>query len=175
MVEGEELLLAVLNSAPVIDGTPTDALERPDEASRWLRALGGLGTAAEREAVRAVRDTLHRLIRGATTDLDALDAVLRQTCSRPTATNEGVQWQLEAAPDQKLAARVVLAWSTVREELPGRLRPCANEACNLFLVDHSRPGTARWCSMATCGNRIKARNHARRQRTGAPVLPADPS
>ncbi|MGN0119211.1 MAG: CGNR zinc finger domain-containing protein, partial [Streptomyces albidoflavus] len=54
--------------------------------------------------------------------------------------------------------------SRVTTELPGRLRPCANPRCNLFLIDHSRPGTARWCSMATCGNRMKARSHARRRR-----------
>lgn len=174
MVEGEELLLAVLNSAPVIDGKPTDALEPAEEASRRLRALGGCGTAAEREAVRDVRDALHRLIRGVSTDADALNAVLRHARLCPVATSEGVQWHLEAASDQKLAVRVVLAWSTVREELPGRLRPCANEECNLFLVDHSRPGTARWCSMAACGNRMKARNHARRRRPGEKANPGNP-
>jgi predicted RNA-binding Zn ribbon-like protein len=29
----------------------------------------------------------------------------------------------------------------------------------MFLLDASRSGTARWCSMATCGNRLKARRH----------------
>ena len=29
----------------------------------------------------------------------------------------------------------------------------------MFLLDESRSGTARWCSMATCGNRLKARRH----------------
>ncbi|MCC4316838.1 CGNR zinc finger domain-containing protein [Streptomyces malaysiensis] len=175
MVEGEELLLAVVNSAPVIDGRPTDALEPAEEASRWLRGLGGCGTAAEREAVRDVRDALHRLIRGTSTDLDALNAVLGQARLRPMATSEGLEWQLEAASDHELAVRVVLAWSAVRDELPGRLRPCANEECNLFLVDHSRPGTARWCSMATCGNRMKARTHARRRRTGETAPRDNPS
>ena len=32
------------------------------------------------------------------------------------------------------------------------------------LLDRSRPGTAKWCSMATCGNRMKARAHAQRTR-----------
>ncbi|NJC55654.1 CGNR zinc finger domain-containing protein [Brevibacterium marinum] len=47
---------------------------------------------------------------------------------------------------------------------PGRLRACANTECNLFLIDHSRPGTAKWCSMFTCGNRMKVRAHAQRTR-----------
>lgn len=40
VAEDEELLLTVLNSAPVIDGLPTDALSEPG-AGAWTRALGG--------------------------------------------------------------------------------------------------------------------------------------
>jgi predicted RNA-binding Zn ribbon-like protein len=36
----------------------------------------------------------------------------------------------------------------------------------MFLIDHSKAGTARWCSMAVCGNRMKARRHYQRARTG---------
>ncbi|WP_425503278.1 CGNR zinc finger domain-containing protein [Psychromicrobium silvestre] len=50
--------------------------------------------------------------------------------------------------------------------MPGRLRPCANLECNKFLIDHSRPNTARWCSMADCGNRLKARRHQARLISG---------
>ena len=45
---------------------------------------------------------------------------------------------------------------------PGRLRPCANDECRLFLIDHSKANAARWCSMAVCGNRMKARRHYQR-------------
>ncbi|MFE0690336.1 CGNR zinc finger domain-containing protein [Streptomyces xiamenensis] len=164
VAEDEELLLAVLNSAPVLDGRPTDALTA-EGATEWIRALGGRGTDEERDHVREVRDALQRLIRGESSDVSGLAAVLDQACLRPTVSPAGVSWELEAAPDGELAARVVLAWSRVSTELPRRLRPCANEECNLFLIDHSRPGTARWCSMATCGNRMKARTHARKQRS----------
>ncbi|MGO4300955.1 CGNR zinc finger domain-containing protein [Leifsonia sp. RAF41] len=43
------------------------------------------------------------------------------------------------------------------------LGPCANPDCSKFLIDHSRPNSARWCSMAECGNRMKARRHYARQ------------
>ncbi|SOD59147.1 Conserved protein containing a Zn-ribbon-like motif, possibly RNA-binding [Streptomyces zhaozhouensis] len=166
MVEDEELLLAVLNSAPVIDGHPTDRL-RGEGAAEWVRtALGGHGTAAECERLRLVREALHALIRRTSSDTDALSAALRGARLRPEVSPAGVAWELETPPDERLAVRVVLAWSRVTTELAGRLRPCANEECHLFLVDHSRPGTARWCSMAACGNRMKARAHARRRRTG---------
>jgi hypothetical protein len=65
---------------------------------------------------------------------------------------DGVDWP----------AQVVLAWGAFESEAPGRLRPCANDECRLFLLDRSRGGTARWCSMSGCGNRMKARRHYHR-------------
>lgn len=162
MVEDEDVLLSVLNSAPVIDGHPTDVLGG-DGAEGWLRGLGGSGTREERERLRLVRDTLHALVRGTSSDVGDLALALDRARLRPAVSPEGVSWQLEAAPGEELAVRVVLAWSRVTTELPRRLRACANEECNLFLIDHSRPGTARWCSMAACGNRMKARTHARKR------------
>ena len=44
-----------------------------------------------------------------------------------------------------------------------RLKICANEACQLALYDTSRNKSGRWCSMATCGNRMKGRAYRRRQ------------
>jgi predicted RNA-binding Zn ribbon-like protein len=51
-----------------------------------------------------------------------------------------------------------------RAQSPGRLPPCANEECRLFLIDRSKANAARWCSMAVCGNRMKARRHYQRSR-----------
>jgi predicted RNA-binding Zn ribbon-like protein len=58
----------------------------------------------------------------------------------------------------------VLAWDVLARHSPGRLRPCANPECRLFLIDHSKANAARWCSMAVCGNRMKARRHYQRTR-----------
>ena len=44
---GEAFLLALLNSTPVVDGTPTDDLADPAAARAWLTAAAGQGTAAE--------------------------------------------------------------------------------------------------------------------------------
>ena len=43
--------------------------------------------------------------------------------------------------------------------LARRIRVCAAENCGLLLVDTSRPGRRRWCSMEVCGNRAKIRAH----------------
>jgi predicted RNA-binding Zn ribbon-like protein len=46
--------------------------------------------------------------------------------------------------------------------LQHRIRACVGHDCSLFFVDRSRPGTRRWCAMATCGE--KASSAAYRQR-----------
>jgi predicted RNA-binding Zn ribbon-like protein len=73
-------------------------------------------------------------------------------------------WTLSVPPDRELAVRAVLTWAALAKRSPGRLRPCANGECHLFLIDHRKANSARWCSMAACGNRMKARRHYQRVR-----------
>ncbi|MBF4457922.1 CGNR zinc finger domain-containing protein [Pseudoclavibacter sp. VKM Ac-2867] len=164
MLRNEELLLSLLNSAPVIEGTPTDSLQGAagrDVARGW----GGTGSANELARLRRVRQALQAVIRGADGGaIGELAGILDDAVQTPRVTSDGVTWELQAPDDDRLAAGAVLAWSSVITEFPGRLRACANDECTQFLVDHSRPGTAKWCSMAVCGNRMKARTHARRSK-----------
>jgi predicted RNA-binding Zn ribbon-like protein len=78
--------------------------------------------------------------------------------------DDGITWTLKARPERALAVRAVLAWDSLMKQRPGRLRPCANDECRLFLLDRSSANRARWCSMAVCGNRMKVRRHYRRER-----------
>ena len=45
-----------------------------------------------------------------------------------------------------------------------RIRICASDTCRWLFYDESRAGRRRWCDMATCGNRAKARRHRERAR-----------
>jgi predicted RNA-binding Zn ribbon-like protein len=163
MVQDEDLLLALLNSAPVIDGNPTDGLIGSTSAEFIMR-FDGTGSAAERAQILQMRGYLQEAVRGNNDALPHLASALDDAVLVPNVTPHGLRWDLRTHPDKELATRAAIAWSRVLEDAPGRLRACANEDCNLFLLDRSRPGTAKWCSMATCGNRMKARAHARRQR-----------
>lgn len=167
MIADEDVLLAVLNTAPMIGGVVSEQLDGADGVA-LARTYGGHGSDGELRYLRTVRDALHMLLHG---DLQrdeaiaALQTVMDRVTMTPTVASQGVRWRLHSSGDDLLlAARVVHAWSVVNEALPGRLKACANAECNLFLVDHTRPGTAKWCSMATCGNRMKARAHADRVR-----------
>jgi predicted RNA-binding Zn ribbon-like protein len=159
----EDLLLAILNSTPVIDGVPADSLADHAAARMWLASAGGLGTEAELKQVLRVRTTLQAVVRGAQ-PVDALAPVLAGMTYVPSIAGGRISWTLSGPADRMLAIRAVLAWDGQARHSPGRLRPCANDECRLFLIDRSKANTARWCSMAVCGNRIKARRHYQRTR-----------
>jgi predicted RNA-binding Zn ribbon-like protein len=146
----EHLLLDLLNSTPVVAGVQQDRLE---ETEAWKSSPDG------RSALAAVRSALQDVVRGEQSP-DVLAPFLRDVRQVPTVTADGiVEWTLEAPPELTAAARAVLAWSELQSTRPGRLRSCGNPDCRLFLIDRSKANTARWCSMTTCGNRMKARRH----------------
>jgi predicted RNA-binding Zn ribbon-like protein len=159
----QELLLDLLNSTPTAEGVPSDRLGDRAAARAWAETHGGRGTIQELQRVRDVRSALQAVVRG-----DASPTVLAPYVEglryRPAATDEGLAWSLDTSPDELLATRAVLAWDGLHGQAPGRLRPCANDECTLFLIDRSKANNARWCSMAVCGNRMKARRHYQRQR-----------
>jgi predicted RNA-binding Zn ribbon-like protein len=147
-------LVALLNTSPVIDGERTELLD-----GDWLATHGADGQTVE--GARRLRDDLQRVVREQA-GADVLDAYLRGVRRTPTLTDDGVEWTTHA----DWPARMVLAWGELRRDMPGRLRPCANDECRLFLLDRSRAGTGRWCSMKSCGNRMKARRHYERVTRG---------
>jgi predicted RNA-binding Zn ribbon-like protein len=163
----EGFLLAILNSTPVIHGTPADDLADATRACRWLASAGGIGTEAELRHVLAARQALQAVVRGEQPPA-VLAPVLQGAARIPAISDNQVTWTLSVAPERHLAVRAALTWDTLAQQSPGRLRPCANDECRLFLLDRTKGNTARWCSMAVCGNRMKARRHYQRARTSQP-------
>lgn len=148
----EELLLDLLNSSPVVDGVPTDEL-RGAGVTDWLRAHGLPGTP---RAARELRDAIAAVVRGERV-ASSLQPYLAAVSQVPSIEGGVVQWRPRGL---SFPARAVLAWAGLQE----RLRPCENDAeCRLFLIDRSKANSRRWCSMATCGNRLKARRHQQRR------------
>ena len=153
VIDWQATLVELLNTTPVIDGVPTDVLADDGAARRWLRLHGGRDEIVD---VRGVRDDLQGVVSG-DRDPEVLDRYLDGVRRLPRIDDAGLTWYLDESAGW--AARVVLAWGELQNDMPGRLRPCANAECRLFLLDRTRAGTARWCSMSTCGNRMKARRH----------------
>ncbi|MFH9682283.1 CGNR zinc finger domain-containing protein [Streptomyces globisporus] len=167
-----DALLEALNSTPVRDGAPVDLWLDGPELSRWSIQHGGEGAAAEREWLRRIRDTLQAVVRGEN-DPDVLLPLLTGVRKVPRVVGARLEWIVDVEAERRLAVELVLEWARLQTSSPGRLRPCANSECRLFLLDRSRANTARWCSMKTCGNRLKARRHHERRRPAPPSAESD--
>lgn len=163
LVGDEDAMLRLLNSAPVEAGVVRDRMEDTEFASELARDLGGTGSRAEVEVLARIRTALQAATRAGAPQPE-LDAALDGVVQRPLPLSaHGLEWVVEAPAERLAVARAVIAWAGLTARLPGRLRPCGNDECALFFVDRSKANTARWCSMAVCGNRMKARRHHARQ------------
>jgi predicted RNA-binding Zn ribbon-like protein len=52
---------------------------------------------------------------------------------------------------------VATLYSAMQEEEWSRLKLCNNDACRWAFYDRSKNHSSRWCTMASCGNKMKAR------------------
>jgi predicted RNA-binding Zn ribbon-like protein len=152
----------------MVDGVTVDQIGDAARGIDWLREHGRPGSEPEWRSVRTARDTLQEVIREDASHA-SLESLLKSVAYRPELDDlDGVTWRLDVPSGRTAAVAAVLAWAQLRRSSPGRLRPCANDECRLFLIDRSKPNKARWCSMSVCGNRLKARRHYDRVRSISP-------
>lgn len=163
----EDLLLELMNTTPFVDGERFDELAG-GSGTAWARQHGGTGADTELAAISGVRDDLQAVVcgRSAPTLLNQhLDQIHVTPHVDPTGT---IHWDITDEGERTLASRALRGWLSVQAGHGNRLRACANDECAKFLIDRSKSNTARWCSMAVCGNRLKARRHNARK-TSAPT------
>jgi predicted RNA-binding Zn ribbon-like protein len=151
---------------------PRELLASPADLDRWLISSGltrkaPRATVADVELARELRETIYALASGQGTPQDtraareALNAVAALPAARPRLGASGEL--LREGNAQDLLATI----ARMSVELFGgpeheRIRQCEGEGCALLFLDLSRTGSRRWCSMAGCGNRAKARAFRRR-------------
>jgi predicted RNA-binding Zn ribbon-like protein len=106
----------------------------------------------------------------AAADLVRLNRELGEALSKRKLVLDGdqVSWTFDAASTDLDPMLWPVACSAAElltgdDALP-RLRECASETCGWLFVDTSKNRSRRWCDMADCGNRAKARRHYRRQK-----------
>jgi predicted RNA-binding Zn ribbon-like protein len=73
----------------------------------------------------------------------------------------------DGALDGAMAVLLSVALQAMVDGRWRRLKTCPGEQCGWVFYDHSRNNSGRWCSMAVCGGRTKAKSHYRRQRLRA--------
>jgi predicted RNA-binding Zn ribbon-like protein len=142
-----------------------DELVTPAQVTAVFIAYGFTGrldrTDAELEEVREVRTLLRRIWALPRDDAAAeVNVLLQSALARPQlARHDGIDWHLHATdPDASLAERIRLEAAlafvdVIRTAENDRLRACAAPDCDGMLVDLSRNGSKRFCSVR-CGNRM---------------------
>jgi len=163
----EPLALDLVNTEWLQDGVRRDLLAEPGGVENWLAAAGHPGAPAGATALAALRDARAaiRAVVARRDDAAALNAVLAhgRLSERlaPGGPERGLEVDAEHWRVPWLAAQNLLE---LLRAGPDRVRRCANDACILHFYDASHGGRRQWCSMASCGNRAKARRHYERSR-----------
>lgn len=124
----------------------------------------------------AVRETLYRVLSAHaagrepdTADMAAFNHILSKAMSRLRLTSGeskfGWVWAMDADDLEQMLWPVVWSAAELMTSHDLRqLRECASDDCDWLFLDTSRNHSRRWCSMASCGNRAKARAHYQRTR-----------
>ncbi len=145
------------------------------ELRRRHRATRGQGGGVLANAL-ASRELIYRLFEAIVRRKRPQDGDLRQIngIAAAAARSRSIEWSgktyewrragrgdVEAALDRIMAAALELLVSDVAE----KVSQCQdNRGCGWLFLDRSRSKKRRWCSMADCGNRAKARDHYQRLR-----------
>ena len=160
-----EFAVALANSVSGATKSGEDELSTPAELTALVRAYNFSGRIDESDAevgeVREARDHLRTIWRLERDDaVAAVNALLRQARALPQLSrHDGFDWHLHATdPEAPLAERIrveiaLALVDVIRSDETGRLRQCAADDCAGVLVDLSRNGSKRFCSVR-CGNRM---------------------
>ncbi|ABW11759.1 protein of unknown function DUF1470 [Parafrankia sp. EAN1pec] len=158
-------------------GQPEESEELPDTAalSAWVGQFGPWpyvpkpASAGQDALARELREAIHELIaatRGpqgpsgfSSRERGTVNATALLPVPAPQLEKSGgIRWH---AADPTLATLALIARDAldlVSSPAIARVHECANDDCHALFLDSSRPGTRRWCSMNTCGNKAKKEN-----------------
>lgn len=153
---------------------PTEKLVTPDDLDAWFTESGMLDDAPGaddadlasglelREAIYAL---MHARMEGHELPADAVELVNAVAADAPLAirlTDAGARRYGTARQAQSTLAREAIAIAAGDDA--ALLRECARPGCTQIYLDRSRGHRREWCSMATCGNRMKAAAYRARQK-----------
>jgi predicted RNA-binding Zn ribbon-like protein len=195
-LSGGNLCLDFVNTWGDRDRPDTDGLQTYAQLLAFARQTGLLNPLAEGElaaqaetpaasaatqAARNLREALYGIFSARAhdrtipdLDLDCLNGALKEALPNLCLGLQGSgliwHWQGErGALTSPLWPIARAAADLLTGESAPLVRECGGAACTWLFLDHSRGRSRRWCSMASCGNRAKARRHYHRGRQEPPA------
>jgi predicted RNA-binding Zn ribbon-like protein len=143
-------------------GLEAKALEDPAAASAAVQAVLEL-----REALYAIFAARAHDQGIPAPDLERLNLALCEALPnlRLEAREGALAWQWRHDGNTLTAPLwpVARAAAELLTAAPAPVRECDGAQCTWLFLDYSRGRSRRWCSMASCGNRAKARRHYHRR------------
>ena len=172
------LVQAFVNTVDLQDGP--EELSDPNTLKRWLVANGLLDASQPVDAqdlrhAIALREAIRAVI-GANSgskvypvDIATLNEAAAKSGLRMRFGADG-RPRLEPEAGGAVAAmgRIVATMHAAMEDEDWtRLKLCSSQSCRWAFYDRSKNHSSRWCTMASCGNREKARRFRRQNKTHA--------
>jgi len=156
---------------------PIDPLEGPDKLGEWC-ASSDLCAGAPPEdlkRLRAFREALRRVLEANSGSADpssawaALEPFVRGTSygMRIDALGSPALEPAGQGAERTIAALLAIVYDAMRRGKWSRLKACRKESCRWAYYDRSKNGSGAWCSMAVCGNRMKANRRRNRAKNPA--------
>jgi predicted RNA-binding Zn ribbon-like protein len=146
-----------------------EILHTAADLERWIGLIIDTpvtATEADIEPVRRVRNAISHLARARAAgeplgpaDVRLVNAAAHPAPPTPTLRADGSAEIAIVPMEAALSGLARDAIDLLTGPLGDRIRVCAADDCGLLLVDASRRGDRRWCSMQVCGNRAKVRAH----------------
>jgi predicted RNA-binding Zn ribbon-like protein len=189
---GNHPCLDFINTQIIVNGEPTDVLEGFDDFISWLvqsnlltKAQTAVAEAELNHKERAVLLEQAKTLRTGLRELAArivarkpipgsiinlINQILSQRPGYPQLVRKknGFEQRFHsaAAPVHNLLVPLAeVAGDLLCRADFALIKKCGNPACILYFYDTTKNHTRNWCSMQTCGNRIKVAAHYQRKRS----------
>ena len=191
---GENLALDFVNTQRMREGQVVDLIEDYPALMNWLAqaqvlspaqakaALKKWGKSADGQQAHARARTLRTALRAMAehlaagkpvpqTSLVAINEVLRHGSAYIQIERKHGTFAKYAHADHAAAMQLLVPIAEAAADLLchgdlSLVKKCNNPRCILYFYDTTKNHARRWCSMAGCGNRMKAAAHYRRLHPG---------
>lgn len=170
-----ELVQAFLNSVDLTDIRRREYFATIEQANRWLLEMGLLPIDSDEERRRLVdfRELLREAVSANAGEEDdkqawvGLEPFARRACYTLSITTQGrpALHPEGTGADAAIAQIFAIVYDAIGAGTWPRLKACRKDTCREAFYDRSKNGSGAWCSMAVCGNRVKAQRRRARAKT----------
>ena len=192
---GNQPILDLLNTKPVLANGPAELLPDVHALGRWLIASGMAASPKTKALVRSwrhsaqaatflkelilfrerLRDAVVRIESGSAPAEDFIKEVNSLLAQYPLCTSLWKQNGRLVREILFVPRRPADFWAPIIDAVAdllsetdtSRIRRC--ESCVVHFLDTSKKGSRRWCSMNICGNKLKVAAYQRRKRDQLPM------